>query len=83
MSGEIFAIIDIICQDPLGFYLFMNFVSLSGDAIYANFLTDVAEYRMSSSDFRLEVACDIISNYLLSNYISKVSIRFLFYSLSS
>ena len=56
---------DHICQEPLGFYLYMNFVRQHGDAILADFLTHVAYYRTLSPPFRLDYALKVMESYLL------------------
>ena len=35
-----------VCEGPLGFYMFLTHVKNQGGALYANFLMDVATYRV-------------------------------------
>lgn len=58
--------LDVICQEPLGFYLYMNFVKQYGHDDFANFLIHVAYYRTLSPMFRLECALKIMEAYLVS-----------------
>ena len=58
--------LDTICQEPLGFYLYMNFVKENGDNVFADFLIHIAYYRTLSPLFRLEYALKIMEAYLVS-----------------
>ena len=57
-----------VCEDSLGFYLFLQYVEERGHSVLAQFIRECAVYRRVADGMRLEYATEILTTYLLCKY---------------
>ena len=57
-----------VCEDSLGFYLYLQYVEERGHTVLAQFIRECAVYRRVADGMRLEYATEILTAYLLCKY---------------
>ena len=60
--------LETVCENPLGFYLFLQFVENRGLKVMAYFIRSCATYRNLLPGMRLQSAIDMVLTYLMCKY---------------